>query len=306
MQASVDTQTTVPRMPSTKLIVVTGSNRGIGRGIIQLLAQVQHNPPLTIYATSRSGSDLKIRADHGNEIRYRKLDVTNKDSIRSFLQSSIHDRQAIDVLINNAGVNNNDRETPELATQTIDVNYRGTKSMCELFLEEGGMAKTKGSRIVNVSSTASQLNNYDLPIQERFHAVKLLSDVDDIAESYLSTLKQSPEALKQSGWGANPRSYQVSKALVNALTVVLAKQNPDVFINCCCPGWVDSDMGNQIGRPPKTLEEGARIPVRLAIGNLGSAGDEDGALGGVTEKISGRYFGNDEVSDRGWGRVRQW
>jgi hypothetical protein len=50
-------------------------------------------------------------------------------------------------------------------------------------------------------------------------------------------------------------------------------------------------MGNQIGRPPKTLEEGARIPVRLAIGNLGSAGDEDGALGGVTEKISGRYFG---------------
>ncbi|KAH7081119.1 hypothetical protein BKA63DRAFT_503179 [Paraphoma chrysanthemicola] len=293
-------------MPSTKLIVVTGANRGIGLGIIQVLAKTQHSPPLTIYATSRSGSNLGVRAAHNNEIRYSKLDVGNIESIRSFLQSSIQDRQTIDVLINNAGVNNNNRETPELAAQTIDVNYRGTKDMCEIFLEEGGMGKTKGSRIVNVSSTASQLNNYDSGIQDKFHAVQSVTDVDDLADSYLSTLNQTSEVQNQSGWGAGPRSYQVSKALMNALTVVLAKRHADVLVNCCCPGWVDSDMGNQIGRPPKTLEEGARIPVRLAIGDLGSKGDEDGALGQSTEKISGRYFGNDGVSDRGWGRAQKW
>ncbi|KAF2029109.1 NAD(P)-binding protein [Setomelanomma holmii] len=293
-------------MPSTKLIVVTGSNRGIGQGIIQLLAKTQHNSPMTIYATSRSGADLGIHAQNGNEVRYSKLDVGNKDSIRAFLRSSIQGHQPIDVLINNAGVNNNNRETPELAAETIDVNYCGTKNMCGLFLGEGGMADVKGSRIVNVSSTASQLSNYDSSIQQRFHAVKSIADVDHLAKSYSTTLKQSPEAQKESGWGAAPRSYQVSKALMNALTVVLAKQSPDVMINCCCPGWVDSDMGNQIGRPPKTLEEGARIPVRLAIGDLGPSGDCDGALGQGTEKISGRYFGNDGVSDRGWGKVRKW
>jgi carbonyl reductase 1 len=39
---------------------------------------------------------------------------------------------------------------------------------------------------------------------------------------------------------SKPKSYQVSKALINALTVVLAKENPGVMVNCCCPGWVDT------------------------------------------------------------------
>ena len=67
-------------------------------------------------------------------------------------------------------------------------------------------------------------------------------------------------------------------------------------------------MGHQVGRPPKTLEEGARIPVRLAIGELGAAGYKDGGLrkGGSGGEVSGRYFGNDGVTDRGWGRAREW
>lgn len=63
---------------STKLVVVTGSNRGIGQGIIQLLAKTQHDPPLTIYATSRAGVDLNIQGSHNNEVRYSKLDVGDK------------------------------------------------------------------------------------------------------------------------------------------------------------------------------------------------------------------------------------
>ncbi|EAT89537.1 hypothetical protein HBI56_028520 [Parastagonospora nodorum] len=285
---------------SSKLVVVTGSNRGIGQGIIHLLAKTQHDPPLTIYATSRSGTDLHIKASHSNQVRYSKLDVSDKDSITSFIAST---GQAIDVLINNAGINNNNSETPELAAQTIDVNYRGTKSMCEIFLEQGGMARNKGSRIVNVSSTACQLSNWSPALQTQFRSVKSLSDVDALADSYLASL---PSKQSSAGWGSGPRSYQVSKSLVNALTVVLAAQNPGVLVNCCCPGWVDTDMGHQVGTPPKTLEEGARIPVRLAIGELGSGGDRDGGLSKGTEDVSGKYFGNDGVTDRGWGRSREW
>ncbi|KAH5022414.1 hypothetical protein HBI74_141030 [Parastagonospora nodorum] len=285
---------------SSKLVVVTGSNRGIGQGIIHLLAKTQHDPPLAIYATSRSGTDLHIKASHSNQVRYGKLDVSDKDSITSFIAST---GQAIDVLINNAGINNNNSETPELAAQTIDVNYRGTKSMCEIFLEQGGMARNKGSRIVNVSSTACQLSNWSPALQTQFRSVKSLSDVDALADSYLASL---PSKQCSAGWGSGPRSYQVSKSLVNALTVVLAAQNPGVLVNCCCPGWVDTDMGHQVGTPPKTLEEGARIPVRLAIGELGSGGDRDGGLSKGTEDVSGKYFGNDGVTDRGWGRSREW
>jgi carbonyl reductase 1 len=291
---------------SSKLVVVTGSNRGIGQGIIQLLAKTKHQPPLTIYATSRSGTDLNIQGSHSNEVRYAKLDVADKDSIISFLRSTLKEDQAIDVLINNAGINNNNEETPELAAQAIDVNYHGTRSMCELFLDQGGMAKNKGSRIVNVSSTACQLNNYAPNVQEQFRAVKSLADVDKLAESYLAAVQRGSTAQQEAGWGSGSKSYQVSKALINATTVILAEQNPEVLINCCCSGWVNTDMGHQIGKPPKTLDEGARIPVRLAIGELGSAGDGDGNLGAGTENVSGKYFGNDGVTERGWGKARGW
>jgi carbonyl reductase 1 len=104
---------TVSEIMSSKLVVVTGSNRGIGQGIIQLLAKTQHHPPLTIYATSRSGADLNVQASYNNEIRYGKLDVGDENSITSFLSSTLKENQAIDVLINNAGINNNNQETPE-------------------------------------------------------------------------------------------------------------------------------------------------------------------------------------------------
>lgn len=53
-------------------------------------------------------------------------------------------------------------------------------------------------------------------------------------------------------------------------------------------------MGKLVGRgnAPKTPEEGAQIPVRLAF--------ED--LGGTT----GAYFANDSVRSRELGKVQKW
>jgi len=291
-------------MSSPLTIVVTGSNRGIGQGIVHLLASTQHPQPLHIYATSRGGIDLKAQVQPPNEIKYAKLDVSDKSSITSFLKLALHNNGKIDVLINNAGINNNSNETPESAEQTVNVNYHGTKQVCQLFLEQGKMKSTPGARIVNVSSTASVLSNYPPATQSRFHSVTSIPDIDTLAQEYIRSVQSQNQ--ESAGFGAPPKSYQVSKALMNALTVVLAKENENVAINCCCPGWVDSDMGNQIGRPPKTLEEGARIPVRLGIGQLGHKGNLDGGLGEETERVSGRYFGNDGVTDRGWGKTRDW
>jgi carbonyl reductase 1 len=277
-----------------KLIaVVTGSNRGIGQGIVQLLATTQYPRPLIIYATSRKGTAADAQTNHENEIRYEKLDVLDKKSILDFLRLAVKKDRAIDILINNAGINLNQGETLTEAQKTIDMNYRATKTMCELFLDEGKMKTNPGARIVNVSSTGSALSNYDTSVQERFRGAKNKDEVDALANGYLDSYKMG--TLAQDGWGTEGSvgiSYQVSKACVNALTLALARENPDVRINCCCPGWVDSDMGRILGRPPKTLEEGARIPVRLAVGEIN---DE-----------TGKYWGNDGVFDTGDGRVQSW
>lgn len=104
------------------------------------------------------------------------------------------------------------------------------------------------------------------------------------------------------GFGGPQRSYNVSKALLRAATRILSHQHrteyPDshVLINCCCPGWIDTDMGGLVSRrgtrPPKTAEEGARIPVRLALDHLGG--------------VTGEYLANESVRSRDDGAVQRW
>jgi NAD(P)-dependent dehydrogenase (short-subunit alcohol dehydrogenase family) len=52
---------------------------------------------------------------------------------------------------------------------------------------------------------------------------------------------------------SNP-AYSISKAALNALTLMLADALPGVLVNAVCPGWVATDMGGPGGRP---LAEGA-------------------------------------------------
>ena len=108
--------------------------------------------------------------------------------------------------------------------------------------------------------------------------------------------------------------HLVSKAAENALTIILGRENPKVLINCCCPGWVKTDTGDDWDEgAPKTLgeclhsqcpvyqssfskierefvEEGIRIPPRLAFGDIGD--------------LSGRYWANDDNADTGYGKVQ--
>lgn len=66
-------------------------------------------------------------------------------------------------------------------------------------------------------------------------------------------------------------------------------------------------MGKQGGpEPPKTPEEGAMTAVRLAIGDLGASGDEDGGLGRDGERVSGMFFENENVVVKGWGEGKNW
>lgn len=47
-------------------------------------------------------------------------------------------------------------------------------------------------------------------------------------------------------------TYFTSKAALNAGTRILARDNPQLLINCCCLGWVSTDLGAQAGSAPKT------------------------------------------------------
>ncbi|MEX0325341.1 MAG: SDR family NAD(P)-dependent oxidoreductase [Puniceicoccaceae bacterium] len=72
-----------------------------------------------------------------------------------------------------------------------------------------------------------------------------------------------------SGWGSfreglgGPLAYSVSKATLNAITMVAARDLPAcIKINTMCPGWVRTEMGGM--NADRSPEEGADTAIWLA------------------------------------------
>ncbi|KAK5118435.1 hypothetical protein LTR62_002949 [Meristemomyces frigidus] len=279
-------------------VIVTGANRGIGHAICTLILQRPDLGPLRLYAASRAGQKLNLIPTKPQEqqILYPKLDIADSGSIAAFAdevqRQGKEDGGVVDVLINNAGVNLDNEYGFENARRTLEVNYRGTLEMCQTFLP----LLSPTGRIVNLSSVASSLKPYSSQIQARFRNPRnSLGDLDRLATEYLSTVQNGEE--EKAGFGPPGRSYSVSKGLVNGFTALLARQAGEgQSINCCCPGWIATDMGRLVGsktvQPPKTAEEGARIPVRLAFGDMGG--------------VTGRYWANGSIRGKGEGEVQEW
>ncbi|KAI7565066.1 hypothetical protein KC317_g6622, partial [Hortaea werneckii] len=257
-------------------------NRGIGQAICKLILSRPDVTPLKLFAASRKGEDIGFSspADPEREVLYPKLDVSSRESITA-LADEVEREGLVDVLINNAGVNLDARYGYENARTTLDVNYRGVREMCHAFLP----IMAKNGRIVNMSSVGSSLKPYSEAMRQRFRDPKASQqDLDQLAEDFLPPVETNPSIKKtqksvqlstenKSGFGPPQRSYSISKSLVNALTALLARENPKLAINCCCPGWIATDMGRLVGSgnlsPPKTPEQGAAIPVRLGFGDIG-------------------------------------
>jgi carbonyl reductase 1 len=165
--------------------------------------------------------------------------------------------------------------------------------MCQAFLHHLTTTRTHTSRIVNLSSVASSLRAYSPEVASRFRSIASQGTLEDLEQ-----LAQDYDASSPSSAFAEPprRSYSVSKALVNGLTAILARENPSVLINACCPGWIDTDMGGIVSprgtRPPKTAEEGAQVVLHLAVGEIGD--------------VSGKYWANDSIRAKGLPGVREW
>ncbi|KAF3052057.1 hypothetical protein E8E11_006404 [Didymella keratinophila] len=227
-------------------------------------------------------------------------------SIRSFFDSVAQEQGSIDILINNAAVCHDHHETPELAADTVWTNYGGVRDMCQAFLKQPTLHP--GARIVNVTSGYNSLQTYGPKLQKAFRGADDIGALDKLAAAYLDSVRCGPDVQEQDGWGTGARSYKVSKAFINALTVVLARRHERVLVNSCCPGWCATEMGAQHRnlKPPKTPEKGARVPVRLAVGDLGPRGDEDGELGKETDEVTGHFFENENIMVPGWGKAKSW
>jgi NAD(P)-dependent dehydrogenase (short-subunit alcohol dehydrogenase family) len=216
-------------MPST---LITGANRGLGLEFTrQYLAD-----GWTVYAACRdpeSASELKQLEDAaGGKLLVVPIDVTDLESVKA--AAAALDGEAIDLLLNNAGVMGERGQTVgsmdyEEWENVLDINTLGPMRMAEAFVEH--VARSKRKLIVS-----------------------LTSGMGSIADN------------SSGGWIA----YRTSKAGLNMLTRSLAIDLAPRGISCVVvnPGWVQTGMGG----PHATLTAAESIArLRRLIETLGPA-----------------------------------
>lgn len=124
-----------------KVVLITGANRGIGRA---LLAEALNRGAKRVYAATRQ--PFAYSPERATPLT---LDVTNAAQI----QEAVERVEALDILINNAGVFLQDDLSARAALdQNLAVNLYGTHAVSQAFLPM--LARSQGA-LVNVLSLAA-------------------------------------------------------------------------------------------------------------------------------------------------------
>jgi NAD(P)-dependent dehydrogenase (short-subunit alcohol dehydrogenase family) len=246
-------------------VVITGATSGIGQATALELARQGARLTIVCRNTDKGSATVAELRDAvpGLSADVVRCDLADLDSVRRAGFELVDRYDAIDVLINNAGVNATQwSTTPEGFDHMMASNYLGPFLLTRLVLER--VKAGAPSRIVVVGSEAHRLAG---PLDaERF------------------------EDLGRYGAMNNNVAYGRTKLLDQLFTIELARrlEGTGVTANSVCPGLVATnlvDMGplrplmQAATRTPfvSTPAEGARLVVRLAT---------DPEL----ESVSGRFY----------------
>ncbi|CAI2353194.1 unnamed protein product [Caenorhabditis sp. 36 PRJEB53466] len=223
---------------SPKSVVVTGSNRGIGFGLIQ---QFLKDPQVEcVIATARDvekASALKAISDP--RLHILQLTLDSDDSIASFAEnvSQIVGKNGLTLLVNNAAV-----MLPYVTKQEPN-----RQIVNDLFQTNaiGPMILTQRLVPLIVRAAAERRNGDSVSISR--------GAVINIASEFLGSISQNT-----TGSGEyKALAYRMTKCAVNQFTKTLAVDLKDdhVLAAGICPGMVQTDMSG--GKGQLTIEESA-------------------------------------------------
>lgn len=186
--------------------LVTGANRGIG---LELVKQLSAKPGAVVIGTARSVAKLPADAGLLQGVRWVELDVSDWASIES-LPERLGGVDAIDVLINNAGVSSPARLLADVTGPELERVFR-VNTFAPLLVTKALLPKVvAGSRklVLNITSQLGSIAN---------------------------------------NTGGSSYAYRASKTGLNQLTVSLANELRPNGVTCIMahPGWVQTDMGGK-------------------------------------------------------------
>lgn len=140
----------------SKIVLITGASSGIGAATARRLAADGHHVVLGARRVDWLAALVDELHAAGGSADYHQLDVTSRDSVRSFVAGA-HDRHGrIGVMVNNAGVmalSTVETLRVDEWDQMVEVNLRGTMYGIAATLP---LMQARGTgHIINIGSTAA-------------------------------------------------------------------------------------------------------------------------------------------------------
>ena len=140
-----------------KVAVVTGSNRGIGKGIAVALAKEGCKVVVNSY---REDEEAKNTVEEikklGAEAIFIKANVTREIDVRDLIEKAVKKFGKLDILVNNAGILVSGTVTTLTEKdwdRQMDVNLKGI-FLCSKYAVQQMLKQGKGGRIINIGSIA--------------------------------------------------------------------------------------------------------------------------------------------------------
>eukprot|EP00746_Dinoflagellata_sp_MGD_P152501 gnl/MRDRNA2_/MRDRNA2_83723_c0_seq1.p1 gnl/MRDRNA2_/MRDRNA2_83723_c0~~gnl/MRDRNA2_/MRDRNA2_83723_c0_seq1.p1 ORF type:complete len:283 (+),score=58.95 gnl/MRDRNA2_/MRDRNA2_83723_c0_seq1:114-962(+) len=282
-------------MKSKQIAFVTGGQQGIGKEIARKLATAGVTTVLGCQDNDLGSKVVQELQEAGGDVLCTKLELCDNTTIlaaRDFIQEKFG---RLDILINNAAICFNDptlygkcEYTPfaKQAGITISTNFFGTLDVTRAMLPL--LRSSPSPRIITVASNAGRLAI--LRSQEKVAAFTSPTLKAEEVEQYMTQFVKDVESGVHASKGWPNTCYGVSKLGLIALTRVLARDEPQMMINCVDPGYCATAQNAFQGQD--TPEQGARAAAILALLS------ED-------KKVSGKYYTNsfvqrEELAEKKW------
>jgi 3-oxoacyl-[acyl-carrier protein] reductase len=154
------------KLLESKVAIITGGSRGIGKSICESFAQNGCNVAFT-YNNSKESAESLVKELNGSGIKAKayKSDASNFDDATKLVENVLNDFGKIDILVNNAGIKKDDllmRMEKSDFDSVINTNlssvFNLTKASIKTFLKQRNGSIINISSVVGVKGNAGQSN----------------------------------------------------------------------------------------------------------------------------------------------------
>ena len=236
-----------------RVVVVTGSSRGIGKAIAKEFAKNNYS----ILLNARDEKELietveEIRNEISdpNKVAYLTGDISEEKTCISLIEEAIKRFGRINVLVNNAGISGPSQRTNNITSRdwdyVIGVNLRGTFLCTREALKYMTTSRSNNSSISNNNINDVNRNNKSYDYDSNFSIINISSVHESIPMPYSAP-------------------YAASKGGMEMLTknIALEVAEKGIRINGIAPGAINTSMNKDIMEDPqKKKQEEEKIPMR--------------------------------------------